>query len=177
MAHLWVTTDANQWAVLPLEDEAFTLSTSPPMPVRRPLDEGEVLSGVALVRTRGADAITWVLIAGTGSGVSVNGLPLATGIRVVSDRDEIRVPGVSNVYFSTESLARVEAFPGSDQTLFCPRCKQEIEQWAAAVKCPACGVWHHQTEELNCWTYSEVCALCAHATGLSAGFQWTPEGL
>ncbi|HLF84581.1 MAG TPA: hypothetical protein VI837_10435 [Blastocatellia bacterium] len=177
MAHLWVTTEANQWAVLPLEDEAFMLTTNPPKPVRRPLDQGEVLSNVLLARTRGADAVTWVLIAGAGSGVSVNGLPLATGMRVVSDRDEIRIPGVSKLYFSTESLARVEEFSGSDQTLFCPRCKQEIEKGAAAVKCPACAVWHHQTEDLSCWTYAEVCALCAHATDLNAGFQWTPEEL
>jgi len=45
--------------------------------------------------------VTWVLIAGAGSGVSVNGLPLATGLRIVSDRDEIRISGVSNLYFST----------------------------------------------------------------------------
>lgn len=178
MAHLWVTTESNDWAVLPLEDDAFTLTTSPPKPVRRSLDDGEVLSSVLLTRTRGgADGLMWVLIAGAGSGVSLNGLPLVTGMRVVSDRDEIRIPGLSNLYFSTESLARVEEFSGSDQTLFCPRCKQEIEQGAAAVKCPACGVWHHQTQELNCWTYAEVCALCAHATDLSAGFEWTPEGL
>jgi len=177
MAHLWVTTEANQWAVLPLEDEAFALTTSPPKAVRRPPNDGEMLSGVVLVRTGGASAVTWVLIASPGSGVAVNGLPLATGMRVVSDRDEIRIPGVSNVYFSTEGLAHVEEFPGSDQTLFCPRCKQEIEKGAAAVKCPACGVWHHQTEDLNCWTYAEVCALCAHATDLGAGFQWTPEDL
>jgi hypothetical protein len=178
MAHLWVTTEAQQWAVLPLEDDAFTLATNPPQPVvRHPMGDGEALSNVLLVRTRGAEGITWVLIAGAGSGVSVNGVPLATGMRVVSDRDEIRIPGVSNLYFSTESLARVEEFSGSDQTLFCPRCKQEIEKGAAAVRCPACGVWHHQTDELNCWTYSEVCALCAHPTDLNAGFRWTPEEL
>jgi hypothetical protein len=177
MAHLWVTTEAQQWAVLPLEDDALTLTTSPPQPVRHPLADGEALSNVLLVRTRGTEGVTWVLIAGAGSGVSVNGLPLATGLRVVSDRDEIRIPGASNLYFSTESLARVEEFSGSGQTLFCPRCKQEIEKGSRAVRCPSCSVWHHQTEELNCWTYSEVCALCAHATDLNAGFRWTPEEL
>jgi hypothetical protein len=177
MAHLWVSTEANQWAVLPLGDDAFTLTTSPPQPVHLPTLDGEVLSRVVLMRTGGADPLTWVLIAGAGSGVSVNGLALGTGMRVVSDRDEIRIPGVSNLYFSSEGLARVEPFCGSAQTMFCPRCKQEIESGATAVKCPACGVWHHQTEELNCWTYSEVCALCAHATDLNAGFLWTPEDL
>ena len=176
MAHLWVTTETNEWAVLPLDDGAFTFTATPPQPVCHPLGDGEVSSAL-LVRARGPDAATWVLIAGAGLGVSVNGLPLATGMRVVADRDEIRIPGVSCLYFSTESLARVEEFCGSDQTLFCPRCKQKVEKGEAAVKCPACGVWHHQTEELNCWTYSEVCALCAQATDLNAGFLWTPEDL
>lgn len=177
MAHLWVTTEARHWAVLPLEDDAFTLATNPPRPVRHPMGDGEAFSNVLLVRTSGAEGTSWVLIAGAGSGVSVNGLPLATGLRVVSDRDEIRIPDAGALYFSTESLARVEPFAGSDQTLFCPRCKLEIEKGAEAVRCPACGVWHHQTEELNCWTYSEVCALCAHATDLNSAFQWTPEEL
>jgi hypothetical protein len=177
MAHLWVTTEAQQWAVLPLEDDALTLTTSPPQPVGHPLAEYLSLSNVLLVRTREAECETWVLVAGAGSGVSVNGLPLATGLRVVSDRDEIHIPGVSNLYFSTESLARVEELSASGQTLFCPRCKQEIEKGSMAVRCPSCGVWHHQTDELNCWTYSEVCALCAYATDLNAGFRWTPEEL
>jgi hypothetical protein len=176
MAHLWVTTEANQWAVLPLEGDAFSLTTHPPQPRRR-VDDGQILSSVLLLRTGGVDAPSWVLVAGVRAGVSVNGLPLATGMRVVSDRDEIRVPGVSNVYFSTECLARVEVFAGRGQTLFCPRCKQEIEMGSPAVKCPACGVWHHQTDELKCWTYADVCALCAQSTDLDAGFRWTPEDL
>ena len=98
-------------------------------------------------------------------------------MRVVSDRDEIRIAGKRSLYFSTESLARVEEFSSTGQTLFCPRCKQEIELGSGAVKCPSCGVWHHQTDELNCWSYSEVCALCTQSTDLDAWFQWTPEDL
>ena len=177
MAHLWVRTDAEEWAVLPLEAGVFTLTANPPRPVDRSRGEADVLSSVLLVRTDGQQGTAWVLVAGAGSRVSVNGAPLAAGMRVVVDRDEIRVAGTDSLYFSTETLARVEKFSGGEHTLFCPRCKQEIEEGASAVKCPGCGVWHHQTEELNCWTYSEVCALCAHATSLDAGFQWTPDGL
>jgi len=177
MAHLWLTTEAQQWAVLPLEAAAFTLATNPPRQVPVPVADGYASSNVLLVRTSPAEGPTWVLIAAPGSGVCVNGLPLAIGLRVVSDRDEIRIPGVGALYFSTERLARVEQCPGSDKSLVCPRCKQGIERGAAAVMCPCCGVWHHQTDELNCWTYSEVCALCDHATDLKAGFQWTPEEL
>jgi len=177
MAHLWIANEEQAWAVLPLEDDTFILTTTPPQPVRRPLGADEVLSKVLLVRTPGAEGLSWILIAGPGSGVSVNGVPLVSGIRAVADRDEIRIAGASNFYFSTERLARVEALPGSDQVLYCPRCQQEITAGSLAVKCPGCGVWHHQIEDLNCWTYAEVCALCAHSTDLNAGFQWTPEQL
>lgn len=177
MAHLWVRNDTDEWAVLPLEQEVFTLTAGPPRPIDQSRGEANALSSVLLLRTGGQEGAAWVLVAGTGSRVSVNGAPLDAGMRVVADRDEIRVAGEDSVYFSTETLARLEKFAGGDQTLFCPRCKQEIEAGAGAVKCPACGVWHHQTEELNCWTYAEVCALCAHPTDLDAGFRWTPEEL
>jgi hypothetical protein len=176
MAHLWVKNETEQWAVLPLEEAVFTLTARPPHPIGSLLWENNVLANVLLLRTAGAET-SWVLIAGSGTGVSVNGMPIATGIRVVADRDEIRVPGAGSFYFSTETLARVEEFPASEQALFCPRCKQEIEHAAKAVRCPGCGVWHHQTEELNCWTYSDVCALCAHPTELNGSFRWTPEEL
>ena len=162
--------------MLPLEQAAFTLMSVPPRPVACLSGSRGLPANVLLLRASEKDC-TWVLIAGVGAEVSVNGMPLATGIRVLSDRDEIRVSSADSYYFSTESLASVEAFPASEHTLFCPRCKQEIDKGAAAVKCPACGVWHHQTEELNCWTYSDACALCAHPTEMNGCFRWTPEEL
>lgn len=180
MAHLWVRDEAEQWAVMPLEQAAFTLTSCPPRPISGPsggLSGGRGLVASVLLLRSGERDCTWILIASVGAEVSVNGMPLAAGIRVLADRDEIRVPSAGSYYFSTESLARVEEFPASEQTLFCPRCKQEIDKGTAAVRCPGCGVWHHQTEELNCWTYSDVCALCAHATEMNGGFRWTPEEL
>ncbi|MFY9556904.1 MAG: RING finger protein [Blastocatellia bacterium] len=180
MAHLWVRDEAEQWAVLPLEHEAFTLAASPPKPIpplSRESDAPSRLRSVVLVRAPAANGNTeWVLIAGSNSLASVNGIPLVTGIRVVEDRDQIRVPDGCTVYFSTETLARVEGFSGP-ASMFCPRCKQEIEGGSDAVKCPSCGVWHHQSPELNCWTYSDVCALCAQSTDLEGKFRWTPEEL
>jgi hypothetical protein len=176
MAHLWVKNATEQWAVLPLEETAFTLTANPPHSIGSLVEENNVLANVLLLRTAEAER-TWVLVAGSGTGVSVNGMPLVTGIRVVGDRDEIRVPGSGSFYFSTETLARVEEFVAAEQTLFCPRCKQAIEAGAAAVKCPGCGVWHHQTEDLNCWTYSDICALCTNKTDLNGSFRWTPEEL
>lgn len=175
MAHLWVRDEAEQWAVLPLEQAAFALTSCPPQPIVALSGARGLPASVLLLRT-GATECTWVLIASPGAEVRVNGMPMAAGIRVLADRDEIRVSSAS-YYLSIESLARVDELPASDQTLFCPRCKQEIDKGAAAVRCPGCGVWHHQTEELNCWTYSDVCALCAHPTEMNGSFRWTPEEL
>ncbi|HSB08829.1 MAG TPA: hypothetical protein VLM38_04920 [Blastocatellia bacterium] len=175
MAHLWVRNESDRWAVLPLDHDAYSLNARPPRPVLRQLGDGDALVDVLLVRTHVSGGDSWVLIASAGPKVTVNGIPLATGIRVVSDQDKIRVPNIDDVYFSSESLARVSGFPGLDQISFCPRCKQEIEKSASAVRCPSCGVWHHQTEELNCWTYADMCALCTQLTDLSNGFRWTPE--
>jgi hypothetical protein len=96
------------------------------------------------------------------------------GLAVVRDRDEFFVAGGGSRFFSTETLARVEAFPGSAHPLFCPRCKQLVESQAPAVRCPQCRVWHHQAEELSCWTYAPTCGACPQLTDLAAGFQWTP---
>jgi len=171
MAHLWATDDAWQWAVLPLEGGALDLRAIPPR-AAAPEDHG---GGEAALLV-GCGAAGWALLAGAAAGVSVNGLPLVTGIRALRDRDEVRIGEAEPVFFSTESLAAVEPFPGAGRAIFCPRCKQEIPVGARAVRCPQCGVWHHQTEELPCFSYAPTCgALCPQKTELGAGFQWTPE--
>lgn len=175
MAHLWVRDEAERWAVLPLDGYAFSLNARPPRPVSNQPRQGDALLDVLMVRSQIGAGDSWVLVAGARSGVTVNGIPVATGIRVVSDQDMIHIPNIDDVYFSSETLARIEDFPGLDHSSFCPRCKQEIERSASAVKCPACGVWHHQTDELNCWTYADTCALCTQPTDLSGGFRWTPD--
>ena len=175
MAHLWVRDEAERWAVLPLDHNRVSLSARPPRPILHPFSEDDSQSSVLLVRTRIAEVGPWVLIARAASRVTINGNPLATGIRVVTDRDRIRVSCADDVYYSSESIARVEDFPGLDQISFCPRCKQEIKRSESAVKCPSCEVWHHQTDLLNCWAYADVCALCTQQTDLNTGFRWTPE--
>ena len=81
------------------------------------------------------------------------------------------------VYFSNESLARVEKFEGGGRELMCPRCKKRIEDNASVVRCPnpKCMVLHHEESDLNCWTYSPTCAMCSQPTDLDAGFQWVPD--
>jgi hypothetical protein len=130
---------------------------------------------VLLVPSRGPDGTAWTLVAARSVPVHVGGRPLSLGLRVLADRDEIRVEGAGTVFFSTEVLPRVEPFPIRDRQLFCGRCKDPLVPEKPAVRCPDCGVWHHQCERRGCWTYAEKCAMCDRATALDQGFRWTPE--
>jgi len=115
--------------------------------------------------------------------VYVNGSPLVAGIRLLRDRDEIRMGNVQRLFFSTERLACTEPFPGSEKPVVCPRCKQEIKKAQPSVRCPnpKCGAWHHESaeEELPCWTYAAQCGnvTCDQQTQLGSGYRWTPEDL
>ena len=180
MAHLWMRHDARTWAVLPLETDRFRLDTDPPRRVAEEIVGSDDADGVLLLREPADEGTAWIILADVRHHVRVNGLPLPAGIRVLADRDEIHVEGKDPWYFSTEETARVVAFPGSDPRLHCPRCKRPIEVGQPAVRCPSCGVWHHQVpeEQFPCWTYSESCGACARqATALEAEFRWTPIGL
>ncbi|HEY7545043.1 MAG TPA: hypothetical protein VID27_09185 [Blastocatellia bacterium] len=173
MAHLWLSVE-EQRAVFPLESGAFSLSSYPPRPVFAPQDEG-ALGGVTLLKVENPDGDLWVVVAAADQTVHVNEFPLALGIRVLADRDRVWVSNVGTFYFSTETLARVEAFPGAEQKIFCPRCKLEIEEGCQSVKCPQCSRWHHQSNEMGCWTYTKHCALCPQPTDLNTGYRWMPE--
>ena len=175
MAHLWVRDVSGEWAVLPLVADAFSLDASPPRLAGG--SEGCAAPGIVLTRAGVAGAETWVLLSVRAGGVRVNGVPLTLGVRVVADRDEIWVDGAGTFYFSAETLARVAPLPGTERTLYCPRCKLGVEAGSPAVRCPQCGVWYHGSEELPCWGYAETCALCPQPTDAGAGFRWTPEGL
>lgn len=176
MAHLWIADpECGGWCVLPLERVSHTLAVTPPRPAARSPEPGADPSDVRLVPASGDGGPAWMLIAGPARAVSVCGRPLALGVRVLSDRDEIRVEGVGTMFFSTETLARIEPFPHADRGFHCARCKLALEPGAPAVRCPACGVWHHQAERRGCWTYAPACAMCDQATDPVAGFRWTPD--
>ena len=181
MAHLWIKDETERWCVMPLVGEGFALSRNPPQRIQSVSDKGESVSQTLLVRSKNGKPSPWVLITAAGHDVRVNGDATLLGVRVLADRDEINVAGVGELFFSTESLARVEEFNGesTDTTpaIYCPRCRQLVADGALSVKCPQCGVWYHETDELNCWTYAETCALCPQPTDLDAGFRWTPEDL
>jgi hypothetical protein len=156
MAHLWLfedgPADAGGWSPRPLEGDS--LAVAPALL----LDAAE----------------GWVVVGPPA--VSVNGSRLDLGIRVLRDRDELRAGG-GRVFFSTETLAVVVPFPGAGKPTFCPRCKLEIALGSPVVRCPGCGVYHHQSEEFPCWVYAPRCALCDHPTALDAGYRWVPEDL
>jgi hypothetical protein len=129
--------------------------------------------------TANARATTWALLAPADSDVRINDALLENGIRIIVDRDAIRVANAPTAYFSTERLACIEAYP-DEAPVFCPRCKLMISESDLAVCCSQCGVWHHEQapEGKSCWSYSKTCALCDQSTDLdSAGFRWTPEVL
>ncbi|HLA13262.1 MAG TPA: hypothetical protein VJ023_21960 [Pyrinomonadaceae bacterium] len=166
MPHLWIRDETDQWAVFQLRLEEYEL---------RELLKGADSSGtaVSMVRTHRDENEDWHLLAPRGAPVSVNGLPLMEGLRTLRDRDQI-VFADRAAYFSTEERARRVSFSGGERKLFCARCRQELVPGVIAVKCPQCNVWHHQTDEFPCWTYSAHCGLCSQLTDLEAGYRWQP---
>ena len=165
MALLWQL-QHDQWQPVPMAGSLIALSTSGEL--RKVLP-----SAIAPIRLRAAGS-EWVLLADPGARARINGEPLALGIRVLRDRDEI-VLGGARSYFSTECLACVEPFPGAEVAVVCARCRQKIEPRSAAVRCPGCATWCHQTEDLPCWEYAPTCPLCSASTALDAGYRWEPE--
>jgi hypothetical protein len=203
MAHLWredrsAESGELKWVVEPLDGEAavnlgpaageglagpLPVGSLPSLQPNTERDSGgagqrDNAAAALLLRSRTGHGEAWLAMSVTPAGVSLNGVPLHAGIRVLADRDEIRVAGYGRVFFSTELLACVTPFPGADKPTFCPRCKQEIAPGSPAVRCPSspCQRWYHQSDEYGCWTYTDKC-LCGHPTPLDAGFQWTPNGL
>ncbi len=175
MAHLWIETgdqpapaQPGEWHLVPLTGSELPLARIPPERER---------SGILVSGGGPAGRAEWHLVARAESGIRVNGMEIPGGIRVLADQDEIRVPGLGTLFFSTEQLAAVESLPELSSPVSCPRCRQGIEPGLSAVRCPSCGIWHHGSTELPCWTYAPGCAMCGHPTALDAGYRWTPEAL
>jgi hypothetical protein len=191
MAHLWVRERSGEWVVARVSEEPFVLDRRILRPAgwfelseraRRERDLLDLLDrkieapAASIRRADRSGQETWLLLALPWR-VIVNGVPVTSGLHVLDDRDDIRVGGLEPAFFSTERLARTESCPDSGRRLICPRCRQEVAAGTPAVCCPACGIWHHQADDLMCWTYADRCALCPQTTSLDAGYQWTPEDL
>jgi hypothetical protein len=173
MAHLWIRDDTGEWVALILEASLFQLNGA--MPKRLGMAADVDRTKALLMSTTEGSVHRWVLVAGQKATLRVNGLLPSSGIRVLSDRDQIQLNG-NTLFFSTESLATVVPFPGTGRMLICPRCQEEILKDTPAVRCPnpQCGVWYHQREDRPCWTYAP-CSLCENPGDLDAGCRWSPE--
>jgi len=164
--HVW-TSEKGQWVARALNDEGFALSGA----------SAASPSGAVLRRSGRDDTdAAWYLLAPPTVSVFVNGEAVPLGIRVLRDRDEIRVAGGQPVFFSTEKLIGVEPYAGVAGAT-CLRCAKTIERNSPAVRCPGCGRWYHQSAERGCFTYGDapICVECGADAVVSDQFQWMPE--
>jgi hypothetical protein len=127
-----------------------------------------------LVRVAGQNRLA-ALVAGDVA-IRHNGVPVTAGLRILEHRDALALEGGGLVFWTTEELAHVEPFAGAEP-VSCPRCLRPVHPGHASVRCPSCGVVHHEVPERDCWTYAAKCALCPQPTALDAGLRWTPEEL
>lgn len=161
MANLW-SEDAGGWSSRALEASGDALG-----------------DGVVVRRTASSPfGEEWLLLAGVASRVAVNGDAPCAGLVVLRDRDEIRLAGRVR-FFTARNAAAVERWPDGTAlaALRCPRCRRRIEEGTAVVRCPGCGVVHHESDALPCWTYAERCAACPEPTVHDEASRWTPEEL
>jgi hypothetical protein len=161
MAHLWKPEADQSWVATVLLDD------------QRLVDDG---SDAVLMRRLADTPNGWAILTRDPASVRVNGAPLSLGIAMLADRDEIRTAD-RTLWFSTETRPAVEPFPESTPRGSCPRCKTAIEPASRAVRCPSCGLWHHASDELPCWSYGATCAICTQPTALDAPCRWSPEDL
>lgn len=174
MATLWIEQDAD-WMALTLAERTYVFCGGRLQPAPDGPDDV-----TRLVRRDGIEN-RWVLLTGAGAKVLVNGQPLVLGIRLLRDRDEILIADQAGqgrrCYFSSQEPPRVVPLPAEYSATRCPRCKQLVVAGTLAVRCPSCGLWQHQTDQLPCWEYAATCTCCPQATDLNAGYPWTPESL
>jgi hypothetical protein len=167
MALLW-RRDASGWTPTALPSPACGLGC------------GDDSTAPTLLRAdAGSPDATWLLLTPPTAPVAVNGHPSHAGLVALRDRDEIRLADGTRLFFSTQEIATVEPFTATSTNLRCPRCRRPFVATDLIVRCPGpgCGVIHHQTDDLPCWTYTDRCAVCPRSTALDAEQRWTPEGL
>ena len=169
MPHLWYLKNG-EWI-------AESLAAS------RPLHEW-TRDGSALVQIASAYSRRRVhALLDAGASLQVNGESIATGMRVLRDHDEVLCPDGTRLWFSTESITEVVAYPGradsDSDTERCPRCHCRIERGSDAVACTFCFNFYHYTADRRCFSLHDRCAVCQHAT-VEVGepsLEWQPCSL
>jgi hypothetical protein len=119
--------------------------------------------------------VRWALLdsAGEARRARLNGRPLGLRLRVLRDRDAIGVGNGRTLFFSADRPAIVEAIAAHAVVVMCGRCQTPIGPGSAAVRCPECSTWHHESPELGCWSHVERCSICSRSTA-AGEFGWTP---
>jgi len=174
MPHLWMSQDPPSWSILNLTQPVTLLSAADGVPLS-PADDSLTVQAIRLVACPNEEH---VLIAPRDVRIRINGDPLDTGIRALSDRDEIRVGPAGHLFYSTEAVAAVVPFP--EDSMPCARCGDPIVKGEPAVRCPEpnCRAWHHQKPGLECWTFENTpCARCDRTTTLDGALRFRPEDL
>lgn len=133
-------------------------------------------SANACLLVRIAGGRQWAALVADEPRVHHNGTRIAAGLRMLEHRDALALAGAESLFFTAEEPAFIEPFAAT-AAVTCPRCRGEVHLGDNAVRCPSCGVMHHETVNRNCWTYAPTCALCSQPTALDAGLRWTPEEL
>lgn len=180
MAQLWFKPKDAELTLLPLALQAVSVSEFPPRPVdRRPgasAPDAVFLERLPDPRTH---EDRWFLVAGERADVWVDGARQDLGLYRLADGQEILVAGAGVVVLSTEEPPRIALLPDTGTDVICPRCKTEIEPGTPAVRCPDCKLWHHERDDLPCWTYehSSHCAMCTQANVLDGALRRIPGGL
>lgn len=174
MAHLWKRDVDGSWAVVPLAHSYYTLAQEvSAVPRHEALPAA--CAAARLVRVSGPERRPpWALLAPPSARITVNDQPLILGLRLLRDKDKLISGSRWCYYFSTEELARPEAFPGLPRPITCPRCVRTLEPGDRAVCCPGCGTWHHSTDDYPCWTFAPTCSNCDQRTDATDTFAWSP---
>jgi hypothetical protein len=162
----------DQWRCLPIEDRLdFDVEGTP-----LETDDPAMVCAASLLRLVENQTQRAVLITAPDSLVRVNGYrPL--GIVVLRDRDVVSI-GSQTFHFAERTPTEPEPFPGGDRELCCARCKKVMHPAELAIRCAACGSWHHvrpeKAEEDCCWRHDLRCGQCQRNRD---ELIWSPEDL
>ncbi len=190
MAHLWLRDPDEGLAALPLSGAELRLDGRRPARLNGDDPSGAVVTIVGRPAD-GTDDLQWYLHHGPAARVAVNGVRLELGLQRLADGDEIVLDDARRYVFSTEAVPERVAMAAQPQPPVCGRCLQPVASGQMAVRCPGCGVWHHQvsradaagddgeppSKDVLCWTYHTTCSTCAQPTDLETGFRDVPEWL
>lgn len=172
MANLWYKAGSGKWTPWLLDGAAVALGPRL-LPI---MASNGCPPSALLMRSRSAGLEQWLAMRVAARPLFVNGESLRTGIRVINDRDEMRILGSDCVFFSTEHLPQIEPFAESSRPVLCIRCRRSIVAGAPTVRCGCGAVFHQDTAPaFQCYSYAPSCPLCARPTDLTKTYRWQPE--